>query len=178
MSILFSSTVNVPLPTQPSSQNPEVFTELLTVYRAIRQLHFQIGSLAISLPGDVSGVADADMLEYYTHTSGAVIKLIAEVDIAANRFVTAKLVGSDVLANLPATLLGVIGYTYTGALAGQTCRIYTQPALLDGLSGLTPGEFYSVNSSGELFLPTGMPTNSIGIALSSTVLRLKTPPYF
>lgn len=175
---MLNSPIRIDLGVMPASEDQETFDELLILYRAIRQLHAVVSEEIPTIPTNPAQAAGAELLKYYTINNKARLIAIAEVDVFAMQPVVGRMV-SDVFKVRTITSHSVdpfVGIVAKDALAGEPVIVYTEPSVVSGFSGLTPGNRCFMTASKTVtttFASAFLNSYVIGVALSDSDIRLK-----
>lgn len=177
-----NSKIRMDLPSAPSTNNPEAFNELLIVYNALRVLHAQTSRLLgqESLTSDELQSLDG-LQEFYTIGNFSRLPVRAASAITAGRFVETTGKTGEIFnvrhvssfTSHPAYGFCYLGLVLEDLAVGKVGFCYTAPSIISGFSGLTPGQLYVTNTSGQLAVPTNFAQNLyVGLALSASDIRL------
>lgn len=176
----FSSRTRVNLGVQPQAlDSPELESELLIVYKAIRSLHLALAENENPEQIDIGAVQVADLLDFYTLNFGSRLILQAGSTINAGSFVGYRMDETKIeMINQRAPsiyTISQIGWAVNDAAVDDPVVVYASPAILPFFTGLTAGALYYASAVG--IITTSYVTGSIinlpiGIALSDKVLKL------
>lgn len=175
---MLNSPIRVDLGSMPATEDQETFDELLILYRSIRQLHATISEQVAVAPTSVEQVADAALLSYYTVNNKSRLLAIAEVDVFAMQPVVGRMVSGQfkVRTVTSSTVDPFVGIVVRDAKAGEPVLVYTEPSVVSGFSGLTPGNRCFMTAAKTVtttFASAFLNSYVIGVALSASDIRLK-----
>jgi len=159
------------------------FNELLTLYSAIHALHSALGQITDVETDPTLG--SGDLLQDFTAFNLAKLTAKAASDITAGRFLELFVSGGvfyvrHVVVTASSQSYGVCGISLEDVPAGGIVTILTEPTIVPGFSGLTPGYIYYAYDGGTFTTQSYADFSGVikhlpecGVAVSPTHLRLK-----
>lgn len=176
----FSSRTRIDLGVQPQAlDSPELESELLVVYKAIRSLHMALAENENPEQIDIGAVQGAELLDFYTLNFGSRLILQAGSAINAGSFVGYRLNEAKIeMINQRAPsiyTISQIGWAVNDAAVNDPVVVYASPAIIPFFTGLTAGAIYYGTAVGAITTSsvTGATNNlPMGIALSDKALKL------
>lgn len=175
----FNSKTRVDLGVQPPQITPELESELLVVYKAIRSLHLALAENENPEQIDFNSVQLADLLDFYTLNSGSRLIMQAGSIINAGSFVGYRVNEAKIEMihqRAPSIYtINQLGWAVNAANVNEPVIVYVSPAIIPFFTGLTSGALYYGTAVGALTTVAGAGIASnlpIGIALSDKVLKL------
>lgn len=175
----FTSKTRIDLGVQPSLDSPELYSELLIVYKAIKSLHLALAENENPEQIDINAIQLAELLDFYTLNFGSRLILQAGSTINAGSFVgyrvnEAKL--EMIHQRAPSTYtISQVGWALNDAAVNDPVVVYVSPAIIPFFTGLTSGALYYGTAVGALTTAAGAGISSnlpVGIALSDKILKL------
>lgn len=176
----FSSKTRVDLGVQCSIDEPELFNELNTIYKALRALHLTLAENETLTQIDLAAVQTAALLDFYTLNSGSRLIMQAGSNINAGSFVGYRAGESKLeMVNQRAPSVytaNILGWAVNAAAVNDPVVVYVTPSIIPFFTGLSSGALYYGTAVGGMSTnptgPGGISQYPIGIALTDKIFKI------